>query len=74
MINIAANFSRQDGYMLQPTKSVVLPIKSTKTVNMGSEFWSINGNHMPVVSNTAHIGIQKSEKSSVKLTVEENIV
>lgn len=73
MINIAANFSRQEGYMLQPTKSVVLPIKSTKTVNMGSEFWSINGNHMPVVANTAHIGIQKSEKSSVKLTVEENI-
>lgn len=73
LINIVANYSKNEGYTLQPAKSVILPIKSNKTVDMGNEFWNINGNNMPVVTNTTHIGIHKCEKDSARSTVEENI-
>jgi hypothetical protein len=33
----------------------------------------MNGNPMPVVEKSTHIGVQKSDKNSALLTVEENI-
>jgi hypothetical protein len=33
----------------------------------------MNGNPMPVVEKSTHIGVQKSNKNSALLTVEENI-
>jgi hypothetical protein len=29
MVDIAVDFSKREGYLLQPTKSVVLPVKAT---------------------------------------------
>ena len=48
-------------------------MKSPKLVDMGSEFWTINNNNMPVVTATTHIGIHKSDQDSAKLSVNENI-
>ncbi|CAC5400495.1 unnamed protein product [Mytilus coruscus] len=74
LINIAANFSKREGYMLQPTKSVVLPIStSTKSIEIEEDFWNINNNPMSVVEHSTHIGIQKCQKNSTKLTAEENM-
>jgi hypothetical protein len=38
LIDIVVNYSKREGYTLQPTKSVILPVKSPKLVDMGSEF------------------------------------
>ena len=40
LIDIVVNYSKREGYTLQPTKSVILPVKSPKLVDMGSEFWT----------------------------------
>jgi hypothetical protein len=53
LIDIVVNYSKREGYTLQPTKSVNLPVKSPKLVDMGSEFWTINNNNMPVVTTIA---------------------
>ena len=73
LIDIVVNYSKREGYTLQPTKSVILPVKSQKLVDMGSEFWTINNNNMPVMTTTTHIGIHKSDQDSAKLSVNENI-
>ena len=46
-------------------------MKSPKLVDMGSEFWTINNNNMPVMTTTTHI--HKSDQDSAKLSVNENI-
>ncbi|VDI78956.1 Hypothetical predicted protein [Mytilus galloprovincialis] len=74
LIDIAANFSKREGYTLQPTKSVVIPIStSTKSIEIDENYWNINKNPMPVVEHSTHIGIQKCQKNSAKLTAEENM-
>ena len=40
---------------------------------MGSEFWTINNNNMPVMTTTTYIGIHKSDQDCAKLSVNENI-
>ncbi|CAG2236961.1 unnamed protein product [Mytilus edulis] len=74
MINIALDFSKREGYLLQPTKSVVIPVKTCrKFYEIEDGFWKLNGKNMPIVSNASHIGIQKSDKDSADSTVNENI-
>ncbi|VDI19068.1 Hypothetical predicted protein [Mytilus galloprovincialis] len=74
LIDIASNFSKGEGYTLQPTKSVVIPIStSTKSIEIKENFWNINKNPMSVVEHSTHIGIQKCQKNSTKLTAEENM-
>ena len=73
LIDIVVNYSKREGYTLQPAKSVILPVKSPKLVDMGSEFWYINNNNMPVVTATTHIGIHKSDQDSAKLYINEDI-
>ncbi|CAC5384795.1 unnamed protein product [Mytilus coruscus] len=74
LVNIAVNFSKREGYTLQPTKSVILPINtSSKLIEIEDNFWHINNNFMLVVEHSSHIGIQKCQKNSAKLTVDENI-
>jgi hypothetical protein len=34
MIDIVVDFSKREGYLLQPTKSVVLPVKSVQLVKL----------------------------------------
>lgn len=74
MVDISVDFSRREGYILQPTKSVILPVKTTaKHIEIDNQFWTLDEKPMPVVSNSTHIGIHKSDRNSAQLTVEENI-
>ena len=74
MINIALDFGKREGYLLQPTKSVIIPVKTCrKFYEIEDGFWKLNGKNMPIVSNASHIGIQKSDKNSAESTVNENI-
>ncbi|VDI27647.1 Hypothetical predicted protein [Mytilus galloprovincialis] len=61
LVDIAVDFSRREGYLLQPTKSVILPVRTTtKTIETEEGFWNMDDKPMP-------------KKNSVLLTVEENI-
>ncbi|VDI10015.1 Hypothetical predicted protein [Mytilus galloprovincialis] len=72
MINIALDFSKREGYLLQPTKSVVIPVKTCrKFYKIEDESWKLNGKNMSIVLNASHIGIQKSYKDSSDSTVNE---
>ena len=72
MINIAYDFSQREGYSLQPTKSVILPVKTSNKISHEDETWTMNNNSMPIVDQTAHIGIQRHFKDSSTATIEEN--
>jgi hypothetical protein len=73
MINIAYDFSQREGYSLQPTKSVILPVKTSNKISHEDETWTMNNNAMPIVDQTAHIGIQRHFKDSSTATIEENL-
>ncbi|CAC5388658.1 unnamed protein product [Mytilus coruscus] len=65
---------KREGYTLQPTKSVVLPIStSTKSIEIEEDSWNFSNNPMSVVEHSTHIGIQKCQKNSTKLTFAENM-
>ncbi|CAC5405005.1 unnamed protein product [Mytilus coruscus] len=74
LVNIAVNFRKREGHTLQPTKSVILPVNtSSRAIEIEDNFWHINNNPLPVVEHSSHIGIQKCQKKSAKLTVDENV-
>jgi hypothetical protein len=75
-IPVAVDFSKREGYLLQPQKSVVISIntcKKSKMLEINAGYWKLDGKEMPIVTQSAHIGIQKSETNSTKSTVNENI-
>jgi hypothetical protein len=68
------DFSKREGYQLQPAKSVILPVKSKiKTIVTNEGFWKIDNRIMPVVDKATHIGITRSDTNSARTTVDENI-
>ncbi|CAC5404050.1 unnamed protein product [Mytilus coruscus] len=74
LVNIAVNFSKREGYTLQPTKSIILSVNtSSRSIEIEDNLLHMNNNPMPVVQHSSHIGIQKCQKNSAKLTVDENI-
>ena len=74
MVDIAVDFSKREGYQLQPAKSVILPVKSKiKTMVTNEGFWKIDNRIMPVVDKATHIGITRSDTNSARTTVDENI-
>ena len=76
MVDIAVDFSKGEGCLLQPQKSVVIPIntyKKSKMLEINDGYWKLDGKDMPIVTQSAHIGIQKSETNSTQSTVNENI-
>jgi hypothetical protein len=76
MVDIAVDFSKREGYLLQPQKSVVIPIntcKKSKMLEINDGYWKLDGKDMPIVTQSAHIRIQKSETNSTQSTVNENI-
>ncbi|CAG2193476.1 unnamed protein product [Mytilus edulis] len=76
LINIAAEYSQNHHYLLQPQKSVVLQIepsnrkKQSKSVNL-----TLNENPMPIVDKSPHLGILRStsSKNSQNETTDQNI-
>ena len=56
MVDIAVDFSKRERYLLQPMKSVVLPVKTTtktKTLEIKEGYWKLDGKDMPVMENTS---------------------
>ena len=63
--NLTVDFSKREGYQLQPAKSVNLPVKSKiKTIETNEGFWKIDNRIMPVVDKATHIGITRSDTNS----------
>ena len=71
-VNIASDYSKREGYHLQPTKSVILPVKTSNRLFDNIDL-DLNGELMPVVDKTPHIGIQRAFKDSASATIEENL-
>jgi hypothetical protein len=66
MIDIVVDFSKREGYLLQPTKSVVLPVKSKcKSMEINEGFWKLNDCNMPIVTQASHIGISATSSAQV---------
>ena len=68
------DYSTLERYLLQPVKSVVMPVpgRGKKPVDTGDFVWTINGKPLPIVQETTHMGIKRSAISN-EATVEENI-
>jgi hypothetical protein len=64
------DFSKREGYQLQPAKSVILPVKSKiKTIETNEGFWKIDNRIMPVVDKATHIGITRSDTNSARIAL-----
>ncbi|VDI39672.1 Hypothetical predicted protein, partial [Mytilus galloprovincialis] len=56
LVDIAVDFSRREGYLLQPTKSIILLVRTTtKTIETEEGFWNMDDKPMPVVKTVKHI-------------------
>ena len=66
LVNEGNDYSGMERYLLQPVKSVVMPIPggSKKPVDTKGFVWTINGEPMPVVQEATHMGIKRSAISS----------
>ncbi|XP_063436398.1 uncharacterized protein LOC134717834 [Mytilus trossulus] len=73
LINMAYDYSQREGYLLQPEKSVILPIKTNSQVAFTEDTWLMNNNPMPIVTKTPHIGIQRDATDSAGSTIEANL-
>ncbi|CAC5405152.1 unnamed protein product [Mytilus coruscus] len=70
----ATNHCRE-GYLLQPTKSVILPVRTTsKTIETGEGFWIMDDKPMPVVKTPTHIAIHKSEEKKNQFSVVKELI
>ena len=74
LVDEGDDYSTLERYLLQPVKSVVMPVpgRGKKPVDTGDFVWTINGKPMPIVQETTHMGIKRSAISN-EATVEENI-
>ena len=74
LVNEGDDYSGMERFLLQPVKSVVMPIpgKARKTTNTDNFTWTIKGEPMPIVQEATHMGIKRSAVSN-ESTVEENI-
>ncbi|MEW8547615.1 MAG: reverse transcriptase family protein, partial [Candidatus Thiodiazotropha sp.] len=75
LVDIAVDYSKMELYKLQPVKSVVLEMLngSRKKVNKSAGDLVMDGEPMPVVEKTTHVGINRSNDSD-ETTVSENVI
>ncbi|CAC5367675.1 unnamed protein product [Mytilus coruscus] len=76
LVNIAAQYSEDHHYLLQPLKSVVLQVQPSNRKKPDDPVCiSINNNTMPVTDKSPHLGILRSTTSqkTQDATVEQNI-
>ena len=73
-VSESVDYSKMERYLLQPSKSVILAItnKCRKRDEDGSINIAMNGERMPVVDETMHMGILRSDDSQLT-AVEYNI-
>ena len=74
LVSESEDYSGMERFLLQPVKSVVMPVPgiARKTTNLDQFSWTINGEKMPVVKEVTHMGIKRSAVSN-DVTVDENI-
>ena len=73
LCDIAFDYSCMEQYQLQPTKSVVLPVRSRRKKQDGSYTWCLGRDEMPTVQKTTHVGVTRSDTNSAKAAIDENI-
>ena len=74
LCNIAHDYSTMEKYKLQPTKSVVLPVKTKKSKPKESSYsWKIGESDMPIVDRATHVGLVCASKPTADAAIEENI-
>ena len=76
LVNIASQYSDNHHYLLQPLKSVVIPVKpSQRKKDIKDTQILLNENEMPVVDKSAHLGILRwtSCKTTENETTDQNI-
>ena len=77
LCNIAHDYSTMEQYMLQPTKSVVLPVttqkKSKSSTVYQTEKWTLGDADMPIVDSATHVGLVRSSKPTADAAIEANI-
>ena len=73
IVNIAYDYSLREGYMLQPQKSVILPVNTNNKISFDKEEWFMNNNCMPVTTTTPHIGILRDTTNTCLITIENNL-
>ena len=66
LIDEGGDYCGMERYLLQPVKSVVMPVpgKARKTTDSGDFTWTINGDLMPVVKEATHMAIKRSAISN----------
>ncbi|VDI73129.1 Hypothetical predicted protein [Mytilus galloprovincialis] len=72
LVNIANDYSKRESYIIQPTKSVVLPIQTNTNAHNDTTLL-MDDREMPTVDKTTHVGIQRSNCNTQLVTAEENI-
>ena len=74
LIVTAVDYSRREAYKLQPTKSVVLPVRtSSRQSNLQEYTYELGPNVMPIVDKATHIGINRYTSDAQITTTEKNI-
>jgi len=73
LVNIVYDYSQREEYMLQPQKSVILPVNTNNKISFDKEEWFMNDNIMPVTTTTPHIGIQRDSQNTCLNTIENNL-
>ena len=74
LVGTSDDFSRMEHYLLQPEKSVVMPIPGTKKSKdiAKDKKWTIYGKEMPVVTEAMHMGLRRTSGAE-EITINENI-
>ena len=74
LLDIGVDYSKMERYILQPVKSVVMEIinKLRRSREKSRSSWDIEGNNMPTVDKTMHVGICRSADTD-ETAVAENV-
>jgi hypothetical protein len=67
------SFHLREAYTLQPTKSVIIPIKTCPKTTYDNENWYMNGKFLAKAEKAPHIGIQRDSKNSTLAAIEEKL-
>jgi hypothetical protein len=76
LLNTAVLYSQKDHYTLQPQKSVIIPVNEKMAIsNKPTHTFRINGEEMPNVDKSSHLGIIRSTSrlKTENETIDQNI-
>ena len=74
LMDIGVDYSKMERYILQPVKSVVIDLlnKLRRSREKSSNSWDLEGDNMPTVDKTMHVGICQSADTD-ETAVAENV-